>query len=145
MLSRKLANYDIRTIQELLGNSDVRTTMIYTHTIKSRAIKESKSPLDFQGSAHTPSPSVYRKRRAHQRTSAGGSKRQGTIAIVSLHTDSRIFNIKSCNDVQQRNEERRSRAQNKKGQACGPAPTIDIWYSLFVIPDRRAVDLWAAR
>ncbi|MCP4297077.1 MAG: tyrosine-type recombinase/integrase, partial [Proteobacteria bacterium] len=41
------ANYDIRTIQEMLGHSDVRTTMIYTHTIKSRTIKESKSPLDF--------------------------------------------------------------------------------------------------
>jgi len=41
------ANYDIRTIQELLGHSDVRTTMIYTHTVKSRTLKESKSPLDF--------------------------------------------------------------------------------------------------
>ena len=42
------ANYDIRTIQELLGHSDVRTTMIYTHTIKSQTIKEAKSPLDFE-------------------------------------------------------------------------------------------------
>ncbi|MFK5949093.1 MAG: tyrosine-type recombinase/integrase [Methylococcales bacterium] len=42
------ANYDIRTIQELLGHSDVRTTMIYTHTVQSRTLKQSKSPLDFE-------------------------------------------------------------------------------------------------
>jgi len=42
-----LANYDIRTIQELLGHSDVRTTMIYTHTVKSKTLKETRSPLDF--------------------------------------------------------------------------------------------------
>jgi integron integrase len=41
------ANYDIRTIQTLLGHSDVRTTMIYTHCIPSRTLKEAKSPLDF--------------------------------------------------------------------------------------------------
>lgn len=40
-------NYDIRTIQELMGHSDVRTTMIYTHTVKSMTKKEAKSPLDF--------------------------------------------------------------------------------------------------
>ncbi len=42
------ANYDIRTIQEMLGHSDVRTTMIYTRTVRSKTVKESKSPLDFQ-------------------------------------------------------------------------------------------------
>jgi integrase len=41
------ANYDIRTIQTLLGHSDVRTAMIYTHCIPSRTLKEAKSPLDF--------------------------------------------------------------------------------------------------
>ena len=41
------ANYDIRTIQTLLGHSDVRTTMIYTHCVPSKTLKEIKSPLDF--------------------------------------------------------------------------------------------------
>jgi site-specific recombinase XerD len=42
------ANYDIRTIQQLLGHSDIRTTMIYTHTVKSRTLKEVGSPLDLR-------------------------------------------------------------------------------------------------
>jgi site-specific recombinase XerD len=41
------ANYDIRTVQTLLGHSNVRTTMLYRHCVPSRTVKEAKSPLDF--------------------------------------------------------------------------------------------------
>ncbi len=30
-----------------MGHSDVRTTMIYTHTVESRTIEEVASPLDL--------------------------------------------------------------------------------------------------
>jgi integron integrase len=39
------SGYDIRTVQELLGHKDVKTTMIYTHVLKSGPLAV-RSPLD---------------------------------------------------------------------------------------------------
>jgi site-specific recombinase XerD len=39
------SGYDIRTVQELLGHKDVKTTMIYTHVLN-RGPLAARSPLD---------------------------------------------------------------------------------------------------
>ncbi len=41
-----LADYDLQTIQKLLGHTDVKTTMIYLQTVPTLTLKKAKSPLD---------------------------------------------------------------------------------------------------
>ena len=41
------AGHNIRTIQKLLGHASVKNTMVYTHCVPVKTIKEPKSPLDL--------------------------------------------------------------------------------------------------
>ena len=43
-------SHSLQTIQNLLGHSDIKTTMIYLQTVPGVTLKEAKSPLDLDAS-----------------------------------------------------------------------------------------------
>ena len=51
------SGHDIRTVQELMGHADVKTTMIYTHVLGLGA-SGVRSPLDTLGAPEAVSPSL---------------------------------------------------------------------------------------
>jgi integron integrase len=64
--------YDIRTVHELLGHSDVSTTMIYTH-VAAQGPAGVRSPLDALGPAGTPAaPCPNAGRRSEPAPAAAG-------------------------------------------------------------------------